>query len=126
MITGRTLGFCIALALCAWAYAEYQDSDRRKQLANSQPTAAVVVLGETGIKAGKAVTTEGGVFTVRVDSVSGTTARLIVSARTGDVYRFDKVQAGRRLVIPAPDALYDVDVISIRSNMVRLAMSRRR
>lgn len=124
MITGRTLGLCIALAVCAWAFFNYWHPSNQKQQVQ-QPPVSAAVLSETGIKAGKAVSTEGGAFTIRVDRVSGATAKLIVSAKIGDVYRFDKVEAGSRLVVPAPDAMYDVDVVRIRSNTVYVAMSRR-
>lgn len=125
MITGRTLGLCIVLAACAWAFVNYRPPGNLKQQVQQQPVPAAVVLNETGIKAGRGVSTEGGVFTIRADRVSGATAKLTVSAKIGDVYRFDKVVAGSRLVVPAPDSMYDVDVVRIRDNIVYVAMSKR-
>lgn len=83
------------------------------------------VLAETGIRAGRSVTTSDGAFTIRVERIAGTTVTLTVSTKTGDVYRFDKAVIGRRLVVPMPEAIYDLDLLRVRSNVVYLTMSRR-
>jgi hypothetical protein len=83
-----------------------------------------VVFPEVAVRAGESFTTRDGVFTVHVTQVAGRMIKLTVSASRGDVYRFDKAEVGRRLVVPAPDATYFLDLLRIRGNVVYLTMSR--
>jgi len=125
----RVLGISAAVAI-AWAVAQYLHFTPRGRATDTgsqfQSTSSPVVLPEIGIKSGASVTAADGAFTIQVDQVVGSTANLTVSARTKDVYRFKKAQVGRRLVVPAPDATYYIDVLRIRGNVVYLTMSRQR
>ncbi|GAB3357634.1 hypothetical protein GCM10027430_27140 [Lysobacter tyrosinilyticus] len=80
---------------------------------------------EVAIRAGASFTTTDGRFTVHVTQVAKTTVTLTVSAKTGDVYHFNKAEIGRRLVVPAPDATYFLDLHRIRGNTIYLTMSKR-
>lgn len=83
-----------------------------------------LVLAPTAVRSGTSITTPDGAFTIRVDRVTGRTVKLTVSAEAGDVYRFDKAEVGRRLVVPAPDATYYVDIASVHGTVVHLGMTR--
>jgi hypothetical protein len=126
------LGIAVAASI-AWAIAQYlhfnppvQTTDTEVQLqpSGSLERSSSIVLAETGVRSGTSVDALDGAFTVRIDQVVGATVNLTVSATTKDVYRFKKAEAGRRLVIPAPDATYYLDVLRIRGNVVYLTMSR--
>lgn len=123
------LGICAAVAI-AWAVVQYLHFTPRGRVTDTgsqfQPTSSPVVLPEIGIKSGGSVTAANGAFTIQVDRIVGSAANLTVSARTKDVYRFKKAEVGRRLMVPAPDATYYIDVLRIRDNVVYLTMSRQR
>lgn len=122
------LGIGAGIAAGTWAVVHYLRFVPPEQTTSAalrpQPTSSPIVLAEAGVRAGASVTTADGVFTIRVDRVKGGTVKLTVSAKAGDVYRFDKAEVGRRLVVPAPDATYYVDLMRIRGNTVYLTMSK--
>lgn len=122
------LGTCIAAGVAWITYAHFGDRrDRGTRPAPVVPAAnaATIVLQETGIRIGASATTPDGAFTIRVERISGRTVRLVVKAKIGDVYVFDKAEPGRRLVVPAPDATYDLDLLRVSGKVAYVAMSRR-
>lgn len=119
----RLLGLCLLLAVGAWAASNHWRTkpERAPAAATAEPS---FLLPETAVKAGASVSTPDDAFSIRVERASAGTARLIVTAKTGDVYRFDKAAAGARLVVPAPHGIYHLDVLRIRGNVVHLTMIR--
>jgi hypothetical protein len=126
--TSWLLGIGAAIAASTWAVVHYLRSVVPEQpiqtAAPSEAASSPIILAETGVRPGASVKTADGVFTVRVDRVTGRTVKLTVSAEVGDVYRFNKAEVGRRLVVPAHDATYYVDLVRIRGDTVYLTMSR--
>ena len=117
------------MAASAWGIAQYLSSRPPDSAAKSEsqrrPEAASTASREIGIRAGTSFTTRDEAFTVHVAQVAKGSVKLSVSARTGDVYRFNKAQVGGRLVVPAPDGTYYVDLLRIRGDVVYLTMSKR-
>lgn len=122
------LGMGAVVAAGAWMadrHPRFKPSARPMEATTAAaPAPSPLVLAPTAVRVGTAITTRDGAFTIRVDRVTGRTVKLTVSARAGDVYRFDKAEVGRRLVVPAPDATYYVDIASVRGAVVHLGMSR--
>lgn len=115
----------VAIALGAWGLARFSVSPRdRATEERPHPPPAPTAPPEIGIRAGASFTTADGRFTVRVTRVAKPMVALTVSATTGDVYRFDKAEVGRRLVVPAPDATYFLDLHRIRGDTVYMTMSK--
>ncbi|GAB3094811.1 hypothetical protein [Lysobacter terrae] len=120
----RLLGICLILAVGAWAASKHWSPDSAESPAIATAGTSVL-LPETGVRAGASVSTPDDAFSIRVERASGASARVIVSAKNGDIYRFDKAAAGSRLVVPAPHGIYHLDVLRIDGNVVYLTMIRR-
>jgi hypothetical protein len=122
------LGVGAVVAVGAWManrHPRFNPSGKHVEATTAgAPASSPIVLAPTAVRSGTSITTPDGAFTIRVDRVTGRTVKLTVSAEAGDVYRFDKAEVGRRLVVPAPDATYYVDLASVRGNVVHLGMSR--
>ena len=117
----------IVIVVGAWGLTKFRVSppDRATSVEEQpHPLPAPTPPPEIGIKAGASFTTADGRFTVRVTRIAKPTVTLTVSATTGDVYRFNKAEVGRRLVVPAPDATYFLDLHRIHGDTVYVTMSK--
>lgn len=126
----KVLGSCVVVAVGAWAIASHLPSAPLTQPAETKnqirPAPRPLHPAEISVRSGTSVTTPDGVFTIQAAQIAGNTVKVTVSAKAGDVYRFNKAEVGRRLVIPAPDATYYLDLIRIHGNTVYFAMSKHR
>ena len=127
-MTVRTLlGLCLILALAAWAASNHLRATAARSSAPPVTASAAprpILQPETALTPGAPVTTPDGIFTLRAERIGHGTARLVVTAKTGDVYRFDKAKPGSRLVVPAPHGTFHLDVLRISGNAVHVTMKR--
>lgn len=128
-LTPWALGIFVAVTVCALAITHYLRLSPQEVPAETsnepQSTASPVAVPEISVRSGASATALGGSYTIRVNQISGSTVNLTVSSERQDVYRFNKAEVGRRLVVPAPDATYYVDLLRVRGNTVYLTMSKR-
>jgi hypothetical protein len=121
------LAATLAAAFVGW-YLIGQPNLRPRQVESSttQPPAvpSPPALQEVALRAGTSADAPLGAFTIRIDSVANDSAGITVLSETKDTYRFRKAQAGHRLMIPAPDGTYHLDVLRIERNTAYLAMGK--
>ena len=61
---------------------------------------------------------------IRADRISGALISLTITSETQDTYRFNKSSVGQRLMIPAHDGTYYLDIVRVRGDVVDLTMGK--
>jgi hypothetical protein len=115
----------VALGWLAWDRFQRSDGNERVQAATqpaqSAPTPAAAIVS---VPAGTSVEAPIAGYSLKAERVSDTSADLTVTSATRDTYRFKDSSAGQRLVIPAHDGTYYLDIVRVQGNVVDLTMRR--
>lgn len=122
-----------ALAICgivavAWAAKDHfprgDGNERVPAIAQPPQSAPAPAAAIVSVPAGTSVEAPIAGFSLKAERVSDASADLTVTSATRDTYRFKDSSAGQRLVIPAHDGTYYLDIVRVQGNVVDLTMRR--